>query len=79
MDHVSPDMSFLEMLDVLNNDLIAKGEESIAFDHEIEQSDPSGDEDEIKETDEGEVVRELAVRRARQNRSGPRDACKNAR
>ena len=26
LDHVSPDMSFLEMLDVLNNDLILKGE-----------------------------------------------------
>jgi succinate dehydrogenase / fumarate reductase iron-sulfur subunit len=37
MDHVSPDMSFLEMLDVLNNDLIAKGEESIAFDHDCRE------------------------------------------
>jgi succinate dehydrogenase / fumarate reductase, iron-sulfur subunit len=37
MDHVSPDMSFLEMLDVLNNDLIVKGEESIAFDHDCRE------------------------------------------
>jgi succinate dehydrogenase / fumarate reductase, iron-sulfur subunit len=37
LDHVSPDMSFLEMLDVLNNDLILKGEESIAFDHDCRE------------------------------------------
>ena len=37
MDHVSPDMSFLEMLDVLNNELIVKGEESIAFDHDCRE------------------------------------------
>jgi succinate dehydrogenase / fumarate reductase, iron-sulfur subunit len=37
MDHVSTDMSFLEMLDVLNNDLILKGEESIAFDHDCRE------------------------------------------
>lgn len=36
-EHVSPDMSFLEMLDVLNNDLIVKGEESIAFDHDCRE------------------------------------------
>lgn len=36
-DHVSPDMSFLEMLDVLNNDLIRKGEESVAFDHDCRE------------------------------------------
>lgn len=36
-EHVSPDMSFLEMLDVLNNDLIRKGEESIAFDHDCRE------------------------------------------
>jgi succinate dehydrogenase / fumarate reductase iron-sulfur subunit len=34
---VSPDMSFLEMLDVLNNDLIRKGEESVAFDHDCRE------------------------------------------
>src|SRR5688572_23180884 len=37
LNHVSPDMSFLEMLDVLNNDLILKGEESIAFDHDCRE------------------------------------------
>ena len=35
--HVSPDMSFLEMLDVLNNDLILKGEEAVAFDHDCRE------------------------------------------
>jgi succinate dehydrogenase / fumarate reductase iron-sulfur subunit len=37
LDHVSPDMSFLEMLDVLNNELITKGEESVAFDHDCRE------------------------------------------
>jgi succinate dehydrogenase / fumarate reductase, iron-sulfur subunit len=37
VDHVSADMSFLEMLDVLNNELILKGEESIAFDHDCRE------------------------------------------
>lgn len=37
LDHVSPDMSFLEMFDVLNNDLILKGEEPIAFDHDCRE------------------------------------------
>ena len=31
---VSPDMSFLEMLDVVNEGLIARGEVPIAFDHD---------------------------------------------
>ena len=31
-DHVSPDMSFLEMLDVVNEGLIVKGKDAIAFD-----------------------------------------------
>lgn len=35
--HVSPDMSFLEMLDVVNQDLILKGEEPIAFDHDCRE------------------------------------------
>ncbi len=35
--HVSPDMSFLEMLDVLNEELIGKGEEPIAFDHDCRE------------------------------------------
>ncbi|HTR99075.1 MAG TPA: succinate dehydrogenase/fumarate reductase iron-sulfur subunit [Bacteroidota bacterium] len=34
---VSPDMSFLEMLDLLNLDLIRKGEEAIAFDHDCRE------------------------------------------
>src|SRR5689334_21230901 len=37
LDHVSADMSFLEMLDVLNNELINKGEESVAFDHDCRE------------------------------------------
>jgi succinate dehydrogenase / fumarate reductase iron-sulfur subunit len=37
LDHVSPDMSFLEMLDVLNNDLVRKGEEPVAFDHDCRE------------------------------------------
>ena len=34
---VSPDMSFLELFDVLNEDLIKKGEEPIAFDHDCRE------------------------------------------
>lgn len=34
---VSPDMSFLEMLDVLNEDLIKKGQDPIAFDHDCRE------------------------------------------
>ena len=34
---VSPDMSFLEMLDVLNMQLVEKGEEAIAFDHDCRE------------------------------------------
>ncbi len=37
LDHVSPDMSFLEMLDVLNEQLIGKGEEPVAFDHDCRE------------------------------------------
>ena len=37
MTGVSPDMSFLEMLDVLNEGLIAKGEEPVAFDHDCRE------------------------------------------
>jgi succinate dehydrogenase / fumarate reductase iron-sulfur subunit len=36
-DHVSPDMSFLEMIDVLNEQLTLKGEEPIAFDHDCRE------------------------------------------
>lgn len=34
---VSPDMSFLEMLDVLNEQLSIKGEDAIAFDHDCRE------------------------------------------
>ena len=34
---VSPDMSFLEMLDVLNNQLIEKGDSPVAFDHDCRE------------------------------------------
>jgi len=36
-DQVSPDMSFLEMLDVVNEGLIKKGEEPIAFDSDCRE------------------------------------------
>ena len=36
-DHVSPDMSFLEMLDVVNEGLIGKGEDAIAFDSDCRE------------------------------------------
>lgn len=34
---ISPEMSFLEMLDVVNDQLIEKGEEPIAFDHDCRE------------------------------------------
>lgn len=34
---VSPDMSFLEVLDVLNIELVKKGEEPVAFDHDCRE------------------------------------------
>ena len=37
VDDVSPDMSFLEMLDVLNQDLITRGEQPVAFDHDCRE------------------------------------------
>jgi succinate dehydrogenase / fumarate reductase iron-sulfur subunit len=37
LDDVSPDMSFLEMLDVLNEELNAKGEEPVAFDSDCRE------------------------------------------
>ena len=37
LDDVSPDMSFLEMLDVLNEQLNAKGEEPVAFDSDCRE------------------------------------------
>jgi succinate dehydrogenase / fumarate reductase, iron-sulfur subunit len=36
-DGVNPHMSFLEMLDVVNNKLVEKGEEPIAFDHDCRE------------------------------------------
>src|SRR5574339_1233554 len=35
--HVDPNMSFLEMLDVVNEGLIAKGDDPIAFDHDCRE------------------------------------------
>jgi succinate dehydrogenase / fumarate reductase iron-sulfur subunit len=37
VNHVLEDMSFLEMFDVLNEELISKGEEPIAFDHDCRE------------------------------------------
>src|SRR5881398_3102859 len=37
LDTVSPDMSFLEMLDTLNEMLTRRGEEPVAFDHDCRE------------------------------------------
>ena len=37
VDDADPDMSFLEMLDVVNESLIRKGEEPITFDHDCRE------------------------------------------
>jgi succinate dehydrogenase / fumarate reductase, iron-sulfur subunit len=37
LDGVSPDMSFLEMLDVLNEKLLKEGQEPVAFDHDCRE------------------------------------------
>lgn len=37
LDDVSPDMSFLEMFDVLNEDLLRKGEDPVHFDHDCRE------------------------------------------
>ncbi|MGE5302283.1 MAG: succinate dehydrogenase/fumarate reductase iron-sulfur subunit [Alphaproteobacteria bacterium] len=37
INDVSPDSSFLEMLDLLNEQLIARGEEPVAFDHDCRE------------------------------------------
>ena len=37
VDGVTPDMSFLEMLDVLNEALIERGEEPVAFEHDCRE------------------------------------------
>lgn len=37
IDNVNADMSFLEMVDVLNDNLVRKGEDPIAFDHDCRE------------------------------------------
>ncbi|MDZ4756725.1 MAG: succinate dehydrogenase/fumarate reductase iron-sulfur subunit [Bacteroidota bacterium] len=37
IDNVNPDMSFLEMIDVLNEDIIRKGDSPVAFDHDCRE------------------------------------------
>ena len=37
VDNIDEDMSFLEMLDVLNEELVNKGEETIEFDHDCRE------------------------------------------
>ena len=37
IDGIDGDMSFLEMMDILNEDLIAKGEEPVEFDHDCRE------------------------------------------
>src|SRR6185312_8158293 len=37
LENISPDMSFLEMLDILNQKLIKNGEEPVAFDHDCRE------------------------------------------
>jgi len=36
-NHVNPDMSMLELLDVVNEDLTLKGDEPIAFEHDCRE------------------------------------------
>jgi succinate dehydrogenase / fumarate reductase iron-sulfur subunit len=37
LTEISPDSSFLEMLDVLNEELVSKGEEPVVFDHDCRE------------------------------------------
>ncbi|MCX2450459.1 succinate dehydrogenase/fumarate reductase iron-sulfur subunit [Pedobacter sp. PLR] len=37
LSEISPDMSFLEMFDVLNEELISKGDEPVVFDHDCRE------------------------------------------
>ena len=37
VNNISDHMSFLEMLDILNEQLIEKGEEPVAFDHDCRE------------------------------------------
>ena len=41
LDNVSPDMSFLEMLDVLNEKLVHDGKDPVAFDHDCREGSPA--------------------------------------
>ena len=38
IDNISPDMSFLEMMDVLNEELASKGVDPVAFDHDCRRN-----------------------------------------
>ena len=40
VENISPDSSFLEMLDILNNNLIMSNHEPIAFDHDCRDQSP---------------------------------------
>jgi succinate dehydrogenase / fumarate reductase iron-sulfur subunit len=37
IDNIDGDMSFLEMMDILNEELIVKGEDPVAFDHDCRE------------------------------------------
>jgi succinate dehydrogenase / fumarate reductase iron-sulfur subunit len=37
IDGIEPDMSFLEMLDVFNEDLVTKGGQPVSFDHDCRE------------------------------------------
>ena len=37
IEDVSPDMSFLEMMDMLNEQLIKSGDDPVAFDHDCRE------------------------------------------
>ena len=37
IENISPDMSFLEMMDVLNEELTIKGIDPVAFDHDCRE------------------------------------------
>jgi succinate dehydrogenase / fumarate reductase iron-sulfur subunit len=37
IDGIEPDMSFLEMLDVFNEDLSSKGGQPVSFDHDCRE------------------------------------------
>ena len=39
VENISADTSFLEMLDILNNNLIHEGKEPVAFDHDCRRSE----------------------------------------